>query len=226
MYLSRVELNTNLLATKRALSSPQVIHAAVEGSFPTDKKARTLWRIDRREKSFYLLAVSRHEPDFRHIIEQFGWPSSNQQGEIRGYEPFLQRVAVGQKWGFRLRANPTFSEPVGPGKRGKVCPYGTPHQQEQWLKKRALTHGFKLLHATVTQREIRVFSKKRDEQGSENGEGAVKDRDKDKDKVTLAMATFEGALRVGDPELLTKALCNGIGRAKAYGCGLLTLAKI
>ena len=36
--------------------------------------------------------------------------------------------------------------------------------------------------------------------------------------------TFDGSLTVTDPEKLRHALSNGIGRAKGYGCGMLTLA--
>jgi len=42
--------------------------------------------------------------------------------------------------------------------------------------------------------------------------------------VTLATATFEGHLTVEAPEALRAALIGGIGPAKGYGCGLLTLA--
>ncbi|MER5866113.1 type I-E CRISPR-associated protein Cas6/Cse3/CasE [Kitasatospora sp. NPDC002040] len=42
--------------------------------------------------------------------------------------------------------------------------------------------------------------------------------------VTLTTATFEGHLRITDPNLLKTALLGGIGPSKAYGCGLLTLA--
>jgi CRISPR system Cascade subunit CasE len=42
--------------------------------------------------------------------------------------------------------------------------------------------------------------------------------------VTLTTAVFEGRLDVTDPIALRHALTHGIGPAKGYGCGLLTLA--
>jgi CRISPR system Cascade subunit CasE len=42
--------------------------------------------------------------------------------------------------------------------------------------------------------------------------------------IELLKVTFDGSLTVTDPEKLRHGLCNGIGRAKGYGCGLLTLA--
>jgi CRISPR system Cascade subunit CasE len=43
--------------------------------------------------------------------------------------------------------------------------------------------------------------------------------------VTFEAATFEGVLRITDAESLVRAMRNGVGREKAYGCGLLTLAR-
>jgi CRISPR system Cascade subunit CasE len=40
------------------------------------------------------------------------------------------------------------------------------------------------------------------------------------------VAVFEGVLQISDESLFKAALTNGIGRAKAYGCGLLTLANL
>ncbi|SFE15787.1 CRISPR system Cascade subunit CasE [Actinopolyspora alba] len=61
----------------------------------------------------------------------------------------------------------------------------------------------------ITARERRSFAKKR---GSK--------------PVVLHTATFEGRLRVTSVELLRRALLYGVGPAKAYGCGLLTLAPL
>lgn len=44
--------------------------------------------------------------------------------------------------------------------------------------------------------------------------------------VTLVTATFESQLRVTDPGALRHTLTHGIGPAKGYGCGLLTLAPL
>lgn len=44
--------------------------------------------------------------------------------------------------------------------------------------------------------------------------------------VTLSTAVFEGRLHVTDADALRSALVSGIGPAKGYGCGLLTLAPV
>ncbi|HZJ03871.1 MAG TPA: type I-E CRISPR-associated protein Cas6/Cse3/CasE [Nocardioidaceae bacterium] len=45
-------------------------------------------------------------------------------------------------------------------------------------------------------------------------------------RVVLQTATFEGQLTVTNATALRASLLDGIGPAKAYGCGLLTLAPL
>jgi len=42
--------------------------------------------------------------------------------------------------------------------------------------------------------------------------------------VSLVTASFEGLVIIADADLLRATLVSGLGRAKGYGCGLLTLA--
>jgi hypothetical protein len=68
MYLSRIELDTNKRETMRALSSPQVFHAAVENCYPDFPKGgalRRLYRIDRLGGRLYLLLLSPISPALR-----------------------------------------------------------------------------------------------------------------------------------------------------------------
>lgn len=218
MYLSRIELNTRRKSTMVALASPQQLHAAVESSFPSsaDQKFRNLWRIDRLGNELYLLVLSSGKPDFTHIVEQYGWPAAEQQWETKNYVSLLERIEVGQIWQFRLRANPvhsvnqaSVSPDQKPAQRGKVFAHVTVLQQEQWLLDRAIKYGFRLKEGSfrVVQQEVRKFKR----QGN---------------PVTLGIATFEGILEVEDVALFVRTLTCGVGRAKAYGCGLLTIAMV
>lgn len=238
MYLSRIELNMGLRATKKAISSPQTMHAVVESSFPGNDISRKLWRTDRIGNSLFLLLVSEQKPDFRHIVEQFGWLASGQKWETRDYDFFLGNISNGQKWRFRLRANPTHAlSSLKPGKRGKVVAHVTVGHQEDWLKSQAARHGFNLVAGKVVQSDTKKFEKGHtDDMGRSVDKGSLAEKGHPSEKgysagsgrnlVTLGTATFEGLLEVNDAEQLRKALTDGIGRAKAYGCGLLTLARI
>jgi len=196
-----------------ALASPQILHAAVTGSFPmsaSQHDGRILWRIDALGNSTYLLVSSPGKPDFTHIVEQFGWPGSEQTWESKDYDALLNRLHDGQNWNFRLRANPAHREKASvPGETGKLFAHVTVRQQEQWLMERAAQYGFHVGEGSfaVMHREIKKFWR-------------------EKKQVTLGIATFEGTLEVVDKALFTHTLLNGIGRAKAYGCGLLTIMRI
>lgn len=208
MYFSRVELNQRLSETLSALASPQKMHAAVKNGFPTlnQDDERILWRLDKLKHALYLLVLSPRKPDFTSIVEQFGWPAAGQTWETKNYDVLLERIEVGQRWQFRLCANPTKSIAEEKGQRGKVCGL-SPHEQQEWLLARMDKNGFALAMEDfhVVQRTQQKFRR-----GNQT--------------VTLSTATFEGVLTVSDSALFQKALICGLGRAKAYGCGLLTVA--
>lgn len=191
----------------RLLSSPEYIHGAVERGF-AEKRQRRLWRVDSVRGNTYLLVLSPDVPDYAQLAAQYGFPDSGSACETKPYAPLLDRLAAGQLWQFRLKANPVRSVKEGDG-RGKVLAHVTPQQQKDWLAQRAEKYGFSLdvQGFDVVHTQWLRFEK----QGGR--------------QVSLRTATFEGVLKVLDPEALRGALREGIGRAKAYGCGLMTLAK-
>ena len=95
-----------------------------------------------------------------------------------------------------------------PMERGKVTAHITPEFQKKWLLDRAEKHGFLIKRVDVTGRKWLQFRK--------HGLGRP---------VTLLSVTYEGVLEVTDPVLFRETLTAGIGRGKAYGQGLLTVAR-
>lgn len=213
MYLSRIMLDAKNRETLRALSSPHILHGAVEQSFEkTDK--RKLWRIDWLNGACYLLVLSEEEPDFTHIAKQFGYLSPDRSWKTKDYNLLLSRLQVGQDWHFRLCANPTrssFKEKEKDSGRGKVFAHVTQEQQRQWLLLRAETCGFTLKEDEFDVVHTQWF---RFTKGNNS-----------KREVTLRTATFEGKLTIDNLDSFQHTLLSGIGRAKAYGCGLLTIAR-
>jgi CRISPR system Cascade subunit CasE len=206
MYLSRIEVNKRRIETKRALQSPQIMHAAIESCFPMSD-GRILWRADTLEPHLFILVVSPIRPDFTAFIEQFGWPASGQEGESLDYNRLLDRIESGTKWMFRLTANPVRTV------AGKIYAHATAVYQRKWLFDRAEKNGFAL-------REDDFDAVGRDTIRFQKSDGS------DRRTVTLARTSFEGNLTVTDVALFKNTLTNGIGRARAYGCGLLTVAKL
>ncbi|MGX5693702.1 type I-E CRISPR-associated protein Cas6/Cse3/CasE [Dermacoccus abyssi] len=217
MYFTQMKLNPSRDGTRRALASDQVMHAMVLSSFPhLTSGDRVLWRVDladRHEVTLYV--VSPAKPDMTGIVEQAGWPLE-QTWRTASYDGFLGRLEQGQRWRFRLSANPTVSESRGPGVRGKVRPCRTVGQQEEWLRRRAVAMGVSFgdddPSFVVSRRGTSKFSRADSTSGRRG-------------RVQLTKATYEGGLEVVDPDRLRAVLVNGVGRGKAYGCGLLTLAQ-
>lgn len=221
MFLTKMPLNPRRRGTRRLLGSPQALHAAVLAGFadarPTDG-GRILWRLDTYgQHRIVLYTTSPEKPDFTHLVEQAGWPTT-EAWQTRDYSALLSSLQLGQQWQFRLTANPVRSGRKENWSSTKPLGHVTVQQQEQWLLDRAPRLGFRLVPSgtkvdgdvepdlAVVDRRTRRFTR----QGH---------------PVTISMATYAGHLEITDVTELRRALTFGIGRAKAYGCGLLTLAK-
>lgn len=229
--LSRIWLNPLRAGGQRLLANPQRLHAAVLGGFPSpDPESRVLWRLDRDDPHRpALLVLGDGMPDWSHVVEQAGWPASDApQVRTADYASVLERVRLGRDFRFRVRVNPVQNVPniSSDGallRRGTRVGHRTLAHQLEWFRSRVLNWGFDLALdsdddgesegaeplLTVTDRQRLSFIK-----------GSPKHR------VVIQTATFEGVLKVVDAELLRRALRNGLGPGKAYGCGLLTLAPV
>ena len=205
---TKVLLNPQRRGARKLLLNPQAMHAAVRSTFPPDideSETRVLWRVDHRGHEHTLYIVGPEKPDASGLIEQAGWDTRPAQSA--DYQPFLDKLMRGQQWRFELVANPVKSKAVKDSKRGRITPL-VGQGQVDWLLKRSQAAGFSLIDASTTGQENRRFRR---------GEG--------KNQVSLRTARFTGVLEVEDAEQLRSTLTHGIGRARAYGCGLLTLAR-
>jgi CRISPR system Cascade subunit CasE len=223
MYLTRFRFNTARRASRGLLSGPQRIHAAVLHGFPEPERpqggGRILWRLDQSSRHDALLYIaSPEEPDLTHLVEQAGWSVRDAAGgwDTRPYGKLLASLDSGQRWAFRLTANPVHYVRVKSDEPKRWLPHATPGQQMRWLLDRCASRGFTIPakadgapNLTIHDRSWLRFSK-----GEER-------RD-----VTIRAVGYEGVLEVQDAELLRDSLVSGIGKAKAYGCGMLTLAPL
>ncbi|MBM9624592.1 type I-E CRISPR-associated protein Cas6/Cse3/CasE [Streptomyces zhihengii] len=254
MFLTRFRVNTARSSSRRILGSPQIMHAAVMSCFPALLPSdapppggpRILWRADHTSRAEVILyIVSPGRPDLTHLVEQAGWPAAATPiapgWETRAYSPFLDRLQTGDRWAFRLTANPVHHVRRKDDEPTKRTAHVTPAHQMGWLLQRQESAGFRILERSAGQPlmssvgassgpthpgnayELAVHSKrdlvfaKRPQNGSPVGNKAP---------VQIVAVTFDGHLEVTDPARLRTVLTQGIGRAKAYGCGLLTLVPI
>lgn len=217
MFLTRFEINRRRRGAIKLLGSPQAMHAAVMAAYPSDARtadaraeARVLWRVDDSPTGLFLYVVGPSKPDLTHLVEQAGWPTTK-SWDTRDYDGFLDSLSADQLWSFRLVTNPTKSTKVGGRERSQRVAHVTAAQQLAWLMDRSTSLGFDIPlaegepQAAVTWRELSSFRRGHSQ-------------------VTLSRCRVDGMLRVTDPDALRATLRQGVGPAKAYGCGLMTLA--
>lgn len=210
MYLTRLELDFRKRNTMKALVSPNLFHGAIEAAFPGER-TRKLWRIDKIGHHYYLLLLSEKEPKLENMVMQFGLSEKESGWETKDYQILLDKIKNKTVWRFRLVANPTKSFANESGKRGSIHAHTTPYYQKKWLIDRCERNGF-----LVKEDEFTVLESKwqRFYKGTER-----------KKPVILLAVSYEGVLRVTDVEKFQKVLLEGMGRGKAFGMGLLTIAK-
>lgn len=242
MYLTRFRINTGRREGRELLGSPHRMHAAVNMSFPDlltrdgagpgdgagerdGAGPRVLWRVDRNSAAEVLLfIVSPGRPDLTHLVEQAGWPAATDAlgWQTYDYGAFLDRLSVGSTWSFRLTANPVHTIRRKEGEPTKRTAHLTPRHQTVWLLGKQADAGFAVAEKRPDQRlldrgdELQlVVRDRRDLRFAKAAERRT---------VSLTAVTYDGRLTVTDPDVLRRTLTQGLGKAKAYGCGLMTLA--
>ncbi|GLY03975.1 type I-E CRISPR-associated protein Cas6/Cse3/CasE [Actinoplanes sp. NBRC 101535] len=230
-YLSRIWLNPLRTETQAYLRNPRAVHAATLGGFSEPAPdERVLWRLESApgtEHRLQLVVLTRHRPSWQHIVDRAGWPDSEEpQILVMPYEAVLAAVAVGREFSFRLKAN-TVGSARNPDKpsveqkerlardrpRGVRVPHRTAAHQWKWLTTRLDKWGFEPVVDDQGIPAVQLSS--RDRVSFRKGGG---------DQVVLQTATFNGLVRITDPEAARSALLNGVGPGKAYGMGLITIA--
>jgi CRISPR system Cascade subunit CasE len=121
--------------------------------------------------------------------------------------------SAGQRLAFALTANPVKTitdtqRDAKPDKQSDKCrvPLIKENEQRDWLARKLASA------ATLQSVEILPHGPLYFRKGKRGGK--------------LATCTFEGVLRVDAPKLLTSLLENGVGPAKAFGCGLLLVRRL
>lgn len=226
--LTKILLNPRTRGGRKLITDPQSMHAAVRSCFPPDideSVSRVLWRVDTRDHETILYIAGPEKPTCHHVVEQAGWES--RQAQSAEYDRFLQSLMRGQRWHFELVANPTYSQWQN-GKRGKVKAHVSIAHQLAWLYKKAEASGFALaprIDDPADDAERSRWSAHDAPQVLERWTDTFR-RGGSKQPVHISKARFAGTLEVTDADALRQALTLGIGRARGYGCGMLTLARI
>lgn len=207
MFLSRVELPWE------AARNLYDLHRHVWRLFPG--KARESRASGEAERQGFLFRVE-HNPTGRParlLVQSRRAPIVAAGIVLVGTREFHPRPVASQRLVFLLTANPVKTitdaeRDAKPGKKSEKCrvPLIREEDQREWLL-RKLAVGAEVEAADVLPHPPLYFRK-----GNRGGK--------------LVTATFEGVLRVGDPNALATLLENGVGPAKAFGCGLLLVRRL
>ncbi|MDU0334725.1 type I-E CRISPR-associated protein Cas6/Cse3/CasE, partial [Enterococcus sp. 2CBP] len=90
-----------------------------------------------------MFIMSPARPSMEQLQEECGW-SQEPSWQTADYARFLDRLEGGQRWAFRLTANPTRSVAGEQDSRGRISPHVSERHQREWLLERAERHGFRI----------------------------------------------------------------------------------
>lgn len=221
MYLSRLILNPRSKRVRSELARPYEMHRTLlsafsQGKVDVDRTAEDaiglLYRIDEdaRTGALHLLVQSQQPPTWTLLADRDYLLPVADNPATREVNLQLQ---IGQTLAFRLRANPTRRLSAGKGNNGKRIGIYKQQDQEAWLTRKGDQHGFRVLRVQLSRSDmLRQADVIRDNQGN------VHD-------LKLFSVQFDGILQVVDPERLVQSIGAGIGSGKAFGFGLLSVAR-
>lgn len=227
MYFSRITFNPQVdhqQLAKTLCSDSYREHQVLWQLFDTDPDARRdfLYRqvIENGRTKYYVL--SKRKP-----VDKTGIWSVDKP------KPYNPNLSVGQRLFFMLRANPiiTVTDSEGKKQRHDIVM----HEQKRigfkqmlrterpplhqlihescvkWLELRASVNGFTLEPDTVIA------------DGYQQHQSRAKNQ---KWPIRYSTIDLQGTLTVTNPELFRNTLFSGIGKSKAFGCGLLLVRRV
>lgn len=227
MYFSRITIEPQSTEPRELLRLAKgdvyAIHQILWRLFPDDPDAERdfLFRqeIDHGWPFFYM--VSRRRPQgIRGSV----------QVETKPYQP---RLSNGQRLAFSLRANPVITKKTGDAVRrvrhdvvmnakhdmaaasSGVIDFSPGEIQysagSKWLYDRADRHGFSFDPSLL---RVYGYQQRRIKGG------------KQKNKIQFSVLDYNGILAITDAKSFYQTLTDGIGRAKAFGCGLMLVRRV
>lgn len=176
----------------------------------SSRKRDFLWRQDDKRRWFVL---SRRPPDNSHGLFEI---------ETR---PFAPHLATGQRLAFALRANAvvTRKDTNSRGKRSDVVMdrlRGIPQAERAQARNRIAVEAAR--DWLAAQGAAAGFAVNRIDAIAYRNEKIPRER---KSAIQLGLLDFEGEISVEQPKAFLAALASGIGKAKAFGCGLMLIKR-
>ncbi|MFF8676187.1 type I-E CRISPR-associated protein Cas6/Cse3/CasE [Streptomyces sp. NPDC015242] len=205
--LARIRLNPHSRAVQRDLRNATDMHRTLMRLVPDGlggsprQAAGLLYRLDVTD-TFSTLLVQAATLDLKRLPDDYG------HADVKDLAPVFNALEKGLAVRYRIVVNPVKTERLpleNKGRRGKRIALTGP-DADQWWTRRAHEAGLQLTTALPT--PVAAVHGSRD--------GAT---------VRHHLVRYDGTATVTDPDALAEAVLVGIGRAKSYGAGLLSLAR-
>jgi len=207
MYLSRVEIPW---AKAR---NPYDLHRCLWTLFPGQPREVRKDAESSRQGFLFRTEDQQHGRPMRVLVQSRLEPFAAPGITMIGCREINPQPQHGQLLAFILTANPVktivdVQREAKPGKTKTKCRVPLIREEEQldWLSRKV--DGAVEVQSVTIQNHAPTHFRKGDRAGK------------------VATVTFDGLLRVRDAELLIALLENGIGPAKAFGCGLLLVRPV
>jgi CRISPR system Cascade subunit CasE len=230
MYLARAFLDPASRDVRRDIKDPQGLHKTIMRAFPDNsgpsprKEHSILHRLDEEPGGRVVLLIqSATAPSWEKLPSGYvldvasdldlAFSSVSNNPALRSVAAEHAAIQRGGRFLFRLRANTTRkidtkTRADGAKSNGRRVPVRGDVERQAWLGRRALRCGFSLEPSALRITEL----------PTQIARGPK--------SLAVAGALFEGILRVENAEAFRLALKEGIGPAKAYGFGLLSLRAL
>lgn len=226
LYLSRLALNPTQHQVQHDLADCYALHQRLLSAFPDGLAAGharerfgMLYRVEqRRDGSLVAFVQAQALPDWSRLPARY----LAQPPATKRIDSAYQALRAGMILAFRLRANPTRrisrrNTEQTERWRGKRIDLRREEDQIAWLARKGARSGFALaaVRARPAVSDVRT-ALSTTTHGNKPEAGPL----------AFGSVLFEGRLRVTDPDAFRAALEAGIGSAKGFGFGLLSVAPV
>ena len=233
MFLHRIHLDPRCREARRDLSDPYQLHSTLCRAFcEPDRKCpegEFLWRLERETDPNgkpRILVQSRAMPNWTDIGVQ-GWLAHSDAAINLRERLKLDSLKAGQRFRFRLRANPCVT------RKGKRLGLLRGLEQETWLERKGKLHGFSIpklasfdfSDSPQERIDVRISQ-----------EQMLRGKRRDGVEIRIFSALYDGTLTVTDPDSFRTTLLGGlkkdagktmgIGNGRSMGLGLLSVVPM
>lgn len=205
-HLTLIELNPRHSRARKDMRQPHDMHRTLMRMFSfedNDGRARSsdgiLWRVEPGDAPT-VLAQSGSQPDINRLPDGY----TSREPRTKSIDSFLESLADGDLLRYRVAVNPAVLIRAQGNNRLRVIPAAN---RTEWWQRRCPSLGIQNVDAPAVVGE------------------RPRDIHRNGDAFKLIVARIDGFALVGDAHRLRSAIRTGTGRGKAWGCGLLTVAR-